>query len=71
MLSIVFVLTTQDFDDNYQLMNLTIEFLEDIVCSPSLLPAEHKAASQLLRYRPSRTIGLQQLEKTNKIHLSI
>jgi hypothetical protein len=31
------------------LKNLTIEFLEDIICSPNLLPAEHKAASQLLR----------------------
>jgi hypothetical protein len=31
------------------LKNLTIEFLDDIICSPNLLPAEHKAASQLLR----------------------
>lgn len=28
---------------------MTIEFLEDIIYSPNLLPAEHKAASQLLR----------------------
>lgn len=28
---------------------MSIEFLEDIVCTPTLLPAEHKAASQLLR----------------------
>ncbi|KAK0077043.1 hypothetical protein PV325_004531, partial [Microctonus aethiopoides] len=39
----------QDFELNHQLKNLTIEFLEDIVGSPNLLPAEHKAASQLLR----------------------
>lgn len=39
----------QDFELNHQLKNLTIEFLEDIVSSPNLLPAEHKAASQLLR----------------------
>ncbi|XP_075210397.1 ras-specific guanine nucleotide-releasing factor 1-like [Lycorma delicatula] len=39
----------QDFELNHQLKNLTIEFLEDIVYSPNLLPAEHKAASQLLR----------------------
>jgi len=28
---------------------MTIEFLDDITYSPNLLPAEHKAASQLLR----------------------
>lgn len=26
-----------------------MEFLEDIIYSPNLLPAEHKAAAQLLR----------------------
>ena len=40
----------QDFEGNPHLKNLSIEFLEDIVCTPTLLPAEHKAASQLLRY---------------------
>ena len=39
----------QDFEGNPHLKNLSIEFLEDIVCTPTLLPAEHKAASQLLR----------------------
>lgn len=28
---------------------MTVTFLEDLVCCPTLLPAEHKAASQLLR----------------------
>lgn len=28
---------------------MTIEFLDDIIYSPNLLPAEHKAAAQLLR----------------------
>ena len=32
-----------------RLKNLTIEFLEDVLSSPLLLPAEHKAASQLLQ----------------------
>ena len=41
----------QDFDGNHHLKNLTIEFLEDILCTRTLLPAEHKAASQLLRSR--------------------
>lgn len=39
----------QDFDQDHRLKNLTIEFLDDIMYSPNLLPAEHKAASQLLR----------------------
>lgn len=39
---------SQDFDDP-RLKDLTVSFLEDILCSPALLPAENKAASQLLR----------------------
>ena len=45
----MYVNTEQDFEGNPHLKNLSIEFLEDIVCTPTLLPAEHKAASQLLR----------------------
>ena len=39
----------QDFESDLRLKNLTIEFLDDIIYSPNLLPAEHKAAAQLLR----------------------
>lgn len=39
----------QDFELDQKLKSLTIEFLEDISYNPNLLPAEHKAASQLLR----------------------
>ena len=39
----------QDFETNPRLKNLTIEFLEDIICTPTLLPSEHRASSQLLR----------------------
>lgn len=39
----------QDFELDHKLKKLTIEFLEDIQYSPNLLPAEHKAAGQLLR----------------------
>ncbi|XP_076247856.1 ras-specific guanine nucleotide-releasing factor 1 isoform X2 [Calliopsis andreniformis] len=39
----------QDFESDQKLRVLTIEFLEDIIYCPSLLPAEHKVASQLLR----------------------
>lgn len=40
---------SQDFENDQRLKNLTIEFLDDIIYSPNLLPAEHKAAAQLLR----------------------
>ena len=39
----------QDFESNPKLKNMTIEFLEDIICCPTLLPSEHRASSQLLR----------------------
>lgn len=39
----------QDFETDQKLKSLTIRFLEDIMYCPHLLPAEHKAASQLLR----------------------
>lgn len=39
----------QDFEHDIRLKNLTMEFLDDIIYSPNLLPAEHKAAAQLLR----------------------
>ena len=52
-----------DFESDCLLKSLTIEFLEDVLSSPHLLPAEHKAASQLLqlltREEPTyRTIDL-------------
>lgn len=39
----------QDFEADTGLRKKTIEFLDDITCSPNLLPSEHRAASQLLR----------------------
>ncbi|CAH1974509.1 unnamed protein product [Acanthoscelides obtectus] len=39
----------QDFENDPKLKNMTIQFLDDIVFSPNLLPAEHKAAAQLLK----------------------
>ena len=41
--------------------NLTIKFLEDIIHWPNLLPAEHKAVSQLLRL-----ISKEQLENNEE-----
>ena len=40
---------SQDFECNTKLKNETIEFLEDIICTSTLLPSEHRASSQLLR----------------------
>ncbi|XP_045481694.1 ras-specific guanine nucleotide-releasing factor 1-like isoform X2 [Harmonia axyridis] len=39
----------QDFENDPRLKTMTIEFLDDIIYSPNLLPAEHKSAAQLLR----------------------
>lgn len=39
----------QDFEQDGALREQTITFLDDITCSPNLLPSEHRAASQLLR----------------------
>ncbi|KAI1301458.1 Ras-specific guanine nucleotide-releasing factor 2 [Halotydeus destructor] len=40
---------SQDFDNDVKLMQMTSEFLEELVHNTNLLPAEHKAASQLLQ----------------------
>lgn len=39
----------QDFEQDGTLRTQAITFLDDITCSPNLLPSEHRAASQLLR----------------------
>ena len=39
---------SQDFESDPKLMQITTEFLEELVHNTTLLPAEHKAASQLL-----------------------
>lgn len=39
----------QDFEQDATLRSQTTAFLDDITCSPNLLPTEHRAASQLLR----------------------
>lgn len=39
---------SQDFESDAQLTQITTEFLEELVHNTTLLPAEHKAASQLL-----------------------
>ncbi|XP_055550871.1 ras-specific guanine nucleotide-releasing factor 2-like isoform X3 [Wyeomyia smithii] len=54
----------QDFEQDATLRSQTIAFLDDITCSPNLLPTEHRAASQLLRLlcREDIDSGKQQLD---------
>ena len=53
----------QDFESDQKLKHLTIKFLEDIIRSPNLLPAEHKAANQLLR------LIAKEVPDSNKVEL--
>ena len=50
---------SQDFEANHKLKNMTIDFLEDIICTPTLLPSEHRASSQLLRMLTKDEPGTQ------------
>lgn len=54
----------QDFEQDEKLRSQTIAFLDEITCSPNLLPSEHRAASQLLRLlcRDDLEIGRKNLE---------
>lgn len=40
---------SQDFENDPKLFRLTVEFLEELIHNTTLLPAEHKAATQLLQ----------------------
>ncbi|CAH1637487.1 unnamed protein product [Spodoptera littoralis] len=55
---------SHDFWSDERLRGLTMDFLKEIESSPGLLPAEHKAAAQLLRLlerAPERTVDLKAL----------
>ncbi|XP_064474467.1 ras-specific guanine nucleotide-releasing factor 2-like isoform X2 [Ornithodoros turicata] len=56
---------SQDFENDPKLLQLTTEFLEELVHNTSLLPTEHKAAAQLLHM-----ISKQDEDKT-KVDLDI
>ena len=63
---------SQDFEDSSKLKTLTKEFLEDILCSTNLVPAEQKAATQLLRMLKKedqvvQKINLQELMSPPKV----
>ncbi len=55
---------------------MTIEFLEDIICTPTLLPSEHRASSQLLRMltkeEPAQNrINLEEILTPIQVHFQI
>lgn len=63
----------QDFEQDSALRTQTIAFLDDITCSPNLLPGEHRAASQLLRLLcrediESNQLHLEKLLKPSKVN---
>lgn len=57
---------SQDFENDPQLLQLTQEFLEELVHNTNLLPAEHKAAAQLLQM-----ISKHSLEVKEKVDLDV
>lgn len=57
---------SQDFENDPKLMQMTTEFLEELVHNTNLLPAEHKAASQLLQM-----ISKQAIEHKDKVDLDV
>ncbi|XP_054160727.1 ras-specific guanine nucleotide-releasing factor 1-like [Oppia nitens] len=57
---------SQDFENDPKLLQITTEFLEELVHNTSLLPAEHKAAVQLLQMISKHT-----LEIKDKIDLDV
>ena len=57
----------QDFEGNPQLKSLTIDFLEDIIVTPTLLPSEHRASSQLLRILTKDDSSTQNKRNLNEL----
>ena len=57
---------SQDFENDAKLLQITTEFLEELVHNTNLLPAEHKAAVQLLQM-----ISKQALERKEKVDLDV
>ncbi|CAG9566377.1 unnamed protein product [Danaus chrysippus] len=61
---------SSDFWSDERLRGMTMDFLKEIEGSPGLLPAEHKAAAQLLRLlerAPDRAVDLKALFTPSKI----
>ncbi|XP_022235503.1 ras-specific guanine nucleotide-releasing factor 2-like, partial [Limulus polyphemus] len=57
---------SQDFENDPKLLQLTTDFLEELVHNTNLLPAEHKAAAQILQM-----ITKQDQDKTTKVELDV
>ena len=57
---------SQDFEHDPKLLQMTTEFLEELVHNTNLLPAEHKAAAQLLLM-----VSNKSLERKDKVDLDV
>ena len=57
---------SQDFENDLKLLQITSDFLDELVHNTSLLPAEHKAAVQL-----QQMIAKQTMEAKEKIDLDV
>ena len=57
---------SQDFENDVKLLHLTTDFLDELVHNTNLLPAEHKAAAQLLQMVSNKT-----LERKDKVDLDV
>ena len=57
---------SQDFENDQKLLQITTEFLEELVHNTNLLPAEHKAAVQL-----QQMIAKQTMEAKEKVDLDV
>ena len=57
---------SQDFENDAKLLQITTEFLDELVHNTNLLPAEHKAAVQL-----QQMIAKQTMEAKEKLDLDV
>lgn len=57
---------SQDFENDQKLLQITTEFLEELIHNTNLLPAEHKAAVQL-----QQMIAKQTMEAKEKVDLDV
>lgn len=58
---------SQDFERDLKLKSMTVQFLDDVIYSPNLLPVEHKAAAQLLRLLTEEEIERSKIDHIVKL----
>lgn len=62
----------QDFETDSKLMQMTTDFLEELVHNPTLLPGEHKVAGQLLQMisKEDGQLGMSSTPPVKKVDLN-